>query len=223
MVTLRRQLPSLFAALVMVLALPFVFYALRFGLSGLTGDLSGSTHLFDRNGPFSNLAIFGHMVGGAVITLLAPLQLVAPLRSRFPVIHRWSGYVIFAWAVLTAVGGLAYILARGTVGGPPMDLAFSAYGLCVLVAAIQTVRFARAMDFDRHAQWALRLFVLAVGSWLYRVHYDIWISATGGLWIEPGFTGAFDRVQLYAFFVPYLMVVELYFRFGRRNVVVEAR
>ncbi len=195
-----------------LLSAPFIVHATRFGFEGLAADLSQGTHLFRVGAWVSNPAIFAHMVTGAVITLLAPPQLLPTVRNRFPAVHRAIGYLVCGCAVLTALGGLAYIALRQTVGGPLMDFAFAGYGLCVLVAASQTIRFARARAFDRHRRWALRMFVLAIGSWLYRVHYQIWYLATGGLWMEPGFSGPFDLFQLFAFYVPYLIGLEIYFR-----------
>lgn len=205
-------LQLLAVGLLVSLSAPFVIHALRFGFDGLFSNPSASTHLYRPGGWVSNPAIFGHMVAGAVITLLAPLQLLPQIRERLPRVHRVIGYLVCIFAVLSAVGGLAYIGLRQTIGGPLMDLAFAGYGLCVLAAAVQAVRFARARDFDRHRRWALRMFVLAIGSWLYRVHYQIWYLATGGLWMEPGFTGPFDLFQLFAFYVPYLVGLEIYFR-----------
>ncbi|WP_271087805.1 DUF2306 domain-containing protein [Hoeflea poritis] len=209
----KQTILQMFAVgLLASLALPFVFHAFGFGIEGLLSNLSARTHLYRPGALVSNPAIFSHMLAGAVITLLAPLQLLPQIRERIPRFHRWIGYIVCVCAVLSAVGGLAYIGLRQTIGGPLMDFAFAGYGLCVLAAAVQTVRFARARNFERHRRWALRMFVLAIGSWLYRLHYQIWYLATGGLWMAPGFTGPFDLFQLFAFYVPYLIGLEIYFR-----------
>ena len=200
------------------MALPFIVHAFSVGLQGLTTDLSVQSHLFSPGHPTATAAIFAHMVAGALITLLAPLQLLAPLRNRFPAVHRWSGYVLFTGAAAAGLGGLAYIVARRTIGGPMMDFAFAGYGICLLIAAVQTVRFARARNFERHREWGLRLFVLAIGSWLYRLHYQLWYVATGGLWMEPNFSGPFDQFQLFAFYVPYLVGFEIWIRLRREPV-----
>lgn len=120
--------------------------------------------------------------------------------------------MIAASAGISALGGLAYIAVAGTIGGFMMDLAFAGYGFLTGLAALQAVRFARAADLDRHRAWALRLFVLAIGSWLYRVHYGIWYALTGGIASNPEFTGIFDRLKVWAFFLPYLVLVEIYLR-----------
>lgn len=199
-------------ALLLLLALPFALYAARFGLSGLTTDLSGTTYLHTPGDWRPNLSLFLHMIAGAAITLLAPLQLVPGVRRRWPAVHRASGYAVVSLALLTGAGGLLFIALRGTIGGPAMNAGFAAYGALLVAAAVETARHARARDLARHRRWALRLVVLALGSWLFRLHYALWYAATGGLWSEPDFSGAFDRAQMVAFYLPYLLALELWLR-----------
>ena len=101
-----------------------------------------------------------------------------------------------------------------------MSLGFGLYGVLLGSAAVQTVRLARLKD-PRHQQWALRLVVLALGSWIYRVHYALWYALTGGAYVEPGFTGAFDIVQTVAFYLPYLLVLELWFRWAPQTRIFD--
>lgn len=197
--------------LLMLLMAPFVLYAVNFGQGGLRDTLPNS-HYLQSNNAAANLGIFAHMLAGGVITLLVPLQLIGPLRQRVPALHRISGRIIAAAAIVTAVGGLAYIALRGTIGGWPMDLGFSLYGALTLLAATQTYRHARARRLDQHHAWALRFFWLAIGSWLYRAHYGLWYAATDGLWSLRDFSGPFDLVQNFAFYLPYLIGVEIYLR-----------
>lgn len=214
----RRWAGPAALAMVALLALPFALYAARFGASGLATDLAGTTYLHTPGDWRPNLGIFLHMLSGAAITVLAPLQLVPAVRRRWPGVHRASGYALAALALLTALGGLLFIALRGTIGGPPMDLAFAAYGALLLLAACEAPRHARHRDWARHRRWALRLAVLALGSWLYRLHYALWYAATGGLASEPDFSGAFDQVALWAFFLPYLLALEGWLRReGRRG------
>lgn len=205
--------------LALLLALPFTLHALDFGQGGLRHALPEPHYLFSDN-ETANFGIFSHMIAGAIITALVPLQLIAPLRRQFPMLHRLSGRVIGVAAVLTAIAGLTYIALRGTIGGWPMNIGFTLYGVLMLWAAFQTMRHAAARRIDAHYAWALRLFWLAIGSWLYRVHYGLWYLATGGLWSNPDFTGAFDLVQNIAFFIPYLVGVEIYLTRKRYRVAV---
>ena len=86
-----------------------------------------------------------------------------------------------------------------------MDWGFGLYGGLMALAAVQTVRLARRRD-PRHRLWAERLVILALASWLYRVHYGIWEIATGGAGSRPDFSGPFDLVQVFAFYLPYLAI-----------------
>jgi len=151
------------------------------------------------------------MVAGGLLTVLVLLQLIGAVRRRWPRVHHVSGYLLAALALLTATGGLAYIAAKGTIGGWPMSAGFALYGALMGLAALQTLRFARARD-PRHRDWALRLVILALGSWIYRVHYGIWYALTAGAASNDAFTGAFDRVQVVAFYLPYLALLELRLR-----------
>lgn len=216
----RRRLPrlgSIALGLVFLMLLPFVHYAWDFGWRGFTRDLTGVSYIYTSGGRLANTGIFAHMMLGALVTLLAPLQLVSSVRDRWPTVHHATGYLLFTAAMLTASGGLVYIAVRGTIGGALMDIGFSLYGACLMVAAVMTVYHARRRERQRHRQWALRFFVLAIASWLYRVHYGVWHAMTGGLASEKDFSGLFDQIQNFAFFVPYLIALEIYFR-SRRHL-----
>ncbi|MEM6889710.1 MAG: DUF2306 domain-containing protein [Pseudomonadota bacterium] len=212
----RRHALASLLFLLLLAAAPFALYAWNSGWNGMRG-VPTQPRLFSPESPFANLMIFGHMVSGALITILAPLQLWAWPRRVVPRLHRASGYAAWAAAVVTGVLGLLSILKTGTIGGIWMDAGFAGYGLLLIWAAFNTVQNARAKNFDAHRRWALRLFVLAIGSWIYRVHYHIWYIATGGIASNETFSGAFDLVQNVAFYLPYLMLLEAWFLVEQRR------
>ena len=202
---------DVFALIIVVLAGLFGLYAMGEGNLGLFSADRASSDFWLPGKSVSNTAIHGHMWVGGLITILAPVQAMGFVRNRFPWIHRALGYFISITALATAVGGLFYIAARGTQGGIPMSLAFTLYGLLMVLAAVQTLRHARA-GWPTLRDWALRLIVLILGSWLYRVHYGVWYLITGGIASNPDFNGLFDLVSLFAFYVPYLILLELWLR-----------
>ncbi len=199
-------------ALLAVPVLAFAAYSLRFGLRGLGTDLSEETYIYTPDGPISNGAIFMHMLLGGLIMVLAPLQLIARVRTDYPQVHRVAGRVVVMSSIAVALGGLLYIASRGTIAGSLMDIGFALYGALMLGAAVQTVRFARASDAARHRNWALRLLVLAMGSLIFRLHYVLWYILTDGLWSNEQLTGTFDKVQYFAFYLPYLALLEVWMR-----------
>lgn len=217
---MRRSLPTL---LLLVLALNtgwFVVYSGDLGLRGLITDSPGEvSRVFQDDGILANAGIALHMIAGAVLTFGAPLQALPIVRRRWPGLHRRFGYVLFVLAVATGLGGLVYITLNGTIGGWWMSLWFAIYGAAMIWTAVNTVYYALAKDMRRHFAWAVRLVVLAVGSWIYRMHYAIWYAATGGIASNEAFTGLFDQVQVVAFFVPYLLIAEsvLRWRSARRR------
>ena len=216
-IRLRTVATTAGLSLVALLALPFVLHAVGAGLAGLFDPTGRESRFFVPGDSISNGAIFGHMVLGGLLMVFMPLQLVPVLRRRFPTVHRWCGRAVCLGAVLTGAGGLAYIVFQGTIGGPWMDAGFALYGTLLVLSALQAVRHGRARRFAQHRRWALRLVLLAFGSWFYRLHYGIWYLLTGGLASTPRFDGAFDLVQNVAFYLPYLLLLELWLRRERRE------
>lgn len=213
---MMRALPTI---LLLVLALNtgwFVLYSGDLGLRGLLSEVPGEvSRVFLDAGVVANVGIALHMIAGAVLTFGAPLQALPIVRRRWPGLHRRFGYVLFVLAIATGLGGLVYITLNSTIGGWWMSLWFAIYGAAMIWTAVNTIYFALAKDMRRHFAWAVRLVVLAVGSWIYRVHYGIWYAATGGIGSNDAFTGLFDQIQVFAFFVPYLLIAEFFLR--RRN------
>ena len=210
---MRRYLPTL---LLLVLALNTGWFVVYSGDLGLRGLLSRNpaevSRVFQNDDILANVGIALHMIAGAVLTFGAPLQALPIVRRRWPGLHRRFGYGLFVLAVATGLGGLVYITVKGTIGGWWMSLWFAIYGAAMIWTAVNTVYFALAKDLRRHFAWAVRLVVLAVGSWIYRMHYAIWFAATGGVASSEEFTGLFDQVQVVAFFVPYLLIAEIVLR-----------
>lgn len=172
--------------------------------------------LLTERAPASTAGIAVHFAAGGILLLLGPVQLIGRVRSRWPGFHRWTGRLYAVCAVAAGLGGLVFILSAGTIGGIWMDVGFGIYGLLITLAAVETWRHARARhrpgELERHRSWAIRLFALAIGSWLYRMDYGFWFLATGGAGHASDFTGWFDRIMDFAFYVPNLILAEAFIR-----------
>jgi len=185
------------------------------------------TGLYQPGNASAFLAMTAHLATGAIILLLGPIQLIAAVRNRWPALHRWIGRLYVFTSAVAGVGGLGFILTKGTIGGWRMNLGFGLYGALMIVAAVETYRHARARHFDVHRTWAVRLFALAIGSWLYRMDYGLWLTAAPHhIWHRSDFHGPFDVVMSFFFYVPNLVVAELFLRarsaFARPGVRVTA-
>jgi hypothetical protein len=165
----------------------------------------------------ASLGIGIHFAAGGIILLLGGLQLIAGIRNNYPTVHRVSGRIYVSVSILAALGGLAFIALKGTVGGTVMDIGFGLYGSLMLLAAVQTIRFAMAKNFSNHQAWAWRLYALAIGSWLYRMDYGLWLALTDWVGHTDGFDGWFDRIMAFFFYIPNLVIVELMIRARNRT------
>jgi len=151
------------------------------------------------------------------------IQLIGTVRARVPWLHHWIGRLYGLTALIAGLGGLAFIALQGTIGGWPMNLGFSLYGALIVVAAVETVRNAMWRRFDVHRAWAIRLFALVIGSWLYRMDYGFWRMLAHGAGHTPAFDGAFDVVMSFFFYVPNLIVAEAFIRARRLRARPSAR
>ena len=182
--------------------------------------------LYEANTPVASVGIGLHFFAGAVLLLFGPIQLIGAIRAKAPAIHRWIGRIYALAALAAGVGGLTFIAAKGTVGGFAMDVAFASYGALMVLASAQTVRHAMARRIEIHREWAIRLFALAIGSWLYRIGYGLFF-AFGGRdnpgHVQADFSGWFDHVMNWAFFVPPLIIAEMYLRARRTRATTAGR
>lgn len=181
--------------------------------------------LYEAHTPGASAGIGLHFFAGAVLLLLGPVQLIGEIRRLAPAVHHWIGRLYALAAFAAGVGGLTFIALKGTVGGMMMNVAFAAYGALMVVAAVETVRHAMARRIEIHRAWAIRLFALAIGSWLYRMGYGLHFAITGPE--APGhteaFDGWFDYVMDWAFFVPPLIVAEMFIRARRGGASTAGR
>lgn len=182
--------------------------------------------LYEPHTPVASAGIGLHFFAGAVLLLLGPVQLIGAIRKHVPALHRWIGRLYALAALAAGVGGLTFIAAKGTVGGLAMDVAFATYGALMVLAAVQAVRHAMARRIDVHRQWAIRLYALAIGSWLYRIGYGLFFVFGGPDnpgHVEADFSGWFDHVMNWAFFLPPLIIAELYLRARRERATAVGR
>ncbi|PWN34763.1 uncharacterized protein FA14DRAFT_154206 [Meira miltonrushii] len=126
-----------------------------------------------KNGPI----LYGwlHAIPGGIWSALMPFQHVKSLRRKYPVLHRWSGRIIIALSLTLAISSMTFgpnnlIFSASTtyihkmkvgVDRPITVLAWPSFRMLVwflsptlMISALQTIRTARAKQFDRHQYWA---------------------------------------------------------------------
>jgi hypothetical protein len=207
-------LTSLISALLFGLYI-LAFYAGAIAEGNMTQWNRLLPRIYETNTPVATFAIGVHFAAGGILLVLGGIQLISALRASYPALHRWIGRVYVTAALLAGLGGLAFIAIKGTVGGMPMNIGFSLYGVLTVLAAAQTFRHARMRRLDAHRAWALRLFALVIGSWLYRMEYGFWKILADGVGHTKDFSGPFDAVMSFFFYLPNLLVAEAFIRARR--------
>jgi hypothetical protein len=95
-----------------------------------------------------------HVAGGVAALLVAPLQFVRSVRTRWPAFHRATGRL---YLLACAIGSPAgFMLAMGTTAGPVAAVGFAIPAL--LWPAFTWLGWRAAVDrrFEDHRDWMLR-------------------------------------------------------------------
>jgi hypothetical protein len=109
-----------------------------------------------------------HAGASGVALLLGPLQFIAAIRRRAPVVHRWIGRVyMLACIVGGFVGG---VLALGASSGPIAVSGFFFLALAWLIATGMGWRAALKRDFATHKRWMIRSFALTFAAVTLRLY-----------------------------------------------------
>lgn len=109
-----------------------------------------------------------HVVPGAIFLALAPLQFVSRIRKRGIALHRWSGRFL----IVVAFAGTASALFFGLFtpfGGPAEAAAIALFGGLFLTALGRAFVAVRRGQLDRHREWMIRAFAIAIGISTIRV------------------------------------------------------
>jgi hypothetical protein len=158
----------------------------------------------------ASVGIGMHYVMGTVLVLAWPILFSSRIRNHHRAVHRWTGRVYVTAGFFAGVGGMSFILAHHDGGAP--HVAFAIWGSVMMLSAILAFIHARAKRFLVHRAWAIRLFAMVLGSWLYDLEVYAWRALTNGTGMTETGTGPLDYLFLYFFFVPNLLVAEFFIR-----------
>jgi uncharacterized membrane protein len=160
-----------------------------FGLTALRGDYHGwskfITHGYVPGDTIGNLAVAMHVASAAIIMLAGAVQLVPGVRNRFPAFHRWNGRVYILTVVILSMAGLYMTWIRGSVGGPVQHLISTLGAVLIWLCGAMALRYALARDFKTHRRWALRFFLVASGSWFFRLMFFLYMLVFGPVALDP--------------------------------------
>ncbi|WP_395374528.1 DUF2306 domain-containing protein [Marinicella sp. W31] len=174
---------------------------------------------------WGNIAVMGHVLFAAIITVGGLLQLLPIIRNKIPALHRWNGRLYISTAMIMSLSGAFMIITRfDKVAGDWFGhTAIMINGTIIMVCAVMAFKFARQKKFVQHRIWALRLFVAVSGVWMFRVGMMAWLSIHGKpVGFDPiSFSGPFlAALQTLVFVLP-LLFLEVYIRAQARGSVLQ--
>lgn len=165
--------------------------------------------LYSPDKPLAITGMITHFFFGSLLLIMGPIQFSATIRKRFVNFHRWVGIFYTLSAFVTGLGGLVFLGVWGAAGGTPMLIGFAIYGLLMMVCPVQTLRYALIGKYQIHREWAIRLFALVLGSWIYRMGYGLILTILSGKGLGLNFSGPLDYFMDFSFFVIPLIVAEI--------------
>lgn len=195
----------------------FAYYVIAaYAPETLTGawerwDETGLIQGFTVDDLIGNLAFISHALLTAIICIGGTMQLMPPVRKRFPALHRWTGRTYLTVGAFMAIGGIWMIWGRGSrlteIGGWGTTI----NGLMALVTIAVAFYFAKRRKIDQHRRWAMRTFILLSGVWFTRLGYMSWAIATGGVGMSRSLDGPFDMFIAFGSYLLPLAILEVYF------------
>lgn len=165
----RHPLATLAWGLLSLSALAVGLFSLRYALPGMPFQLDLPSLQLSRQ------AFIVHAVSASLALMLGPLQFVASLRSRFPVIHRWTGR---GYVLAIAVAWLSSLpMAVHTMTGTVAATGFFALGLVWVVATGMGVACALQRRFAEHRRWMIRSYALTAAAITLRIYLGASMAA----------------------------------------------
>ena len=108
-------------------------------------------------------AFFVH-VFTALLTLAAGFTQFWPgLQRRYPVLHRWSGW-LYVVVLLLAAGPSGLLIGLYANGGWSSQLAFCLLAILWMLFTVLAVRSIRLGDVAAHRRWMIRSFALTLSA-----------------------------------------------------------
>lgn len=162
-------------------------------------------------------ATFAHLIPGALLLLLAPLQFSRLLRTRHPAVHRWSGRLLLAMVAVAGASGIYLGLAK-PYGGAVESVAATLFGAFFLFAAVRGFMAIRSRDVRRHREWMIRMFTLAAAISVIRIIGVLGLFVFGIEFLGAGAFGA----MLWAGWILSIATSELWIRRTRARRASES-
>ena len=111
--------------------------------------------------------LWTHLAGGVLAMLLGALQFVAPLRTRWPRLHRWIGRT-YLLGMLVGIAGASGLIATSPAPAA-IRIAFAATGAAWAVTAVCGFIAIRGRRIQDHRRWMIRNYLVTLAPATFRL------------------------------------------------------
>ena len=158
-----------------------------------------------------------HFLSGFFLMIFSNFQLLPIFEYKYyRLLHKVFGTINVFFCLTLSLGGLTFISSNGTSGGLNMSLAFSCYGVLLLIMSIVTYVYIRYRNKQKHIEWAIRLYALIMSSLFYRILYLIAFVCGYRISSAQDFKRPLDMCFDWMFFIMPLCLAELIVQYNRR-------
>lgn len=161
-----------------------------------------------------NVAVAIHLLLAVIIMVGGPLQMIPQMRHRAHSFHRLNGRLYITALFVTSVAGLYMIWSRGRADRVLQHLGVSLHAVLIMGFAVLALRYAIARDISTHRRWALRLFMVVIAGWFFRIGLLHWVFFNGRpAGFDPmTFTDPLLNFLSFADYLLPLAILEIYLR-----------
>jgi hypothetical protein len=174
-----------------------------YGASAMVLSTSGQLPSMPHHYPDRVIAAALHFGVGGLVLLIGPFQFLPGLRSRRPVLHRWTGRVYVAGCLASGIAAL--IMSPYVHTGTVARVGFTLLALGWLITT--SIAFGMALNrrFAGHRRWMVRSYALTLAA----VSLRLLLPSTSALGIP--FEEAYPVIA-YACWVPNVIIAEWWLR-----------
>lgn len=159
--------------------------------------------------------IGAHVVSGALYLACGLMQFVAPVRARWPAVHRVTGRVAIGSGVVAGITAIA-ITVLFPFHGPAAVYWVMPFAVLFIVALVTAFDRARRGDFAKHREWMIRAFAIDTGIATMRLIFVPWLMM-GEITDERA--RPISLVSFVAAFLLHLAVAEVWILYTRRKAI----
>ena len=112
------------------------------------------------------VALVAHILGAALYAILGAFQFSASIRRRWPKWHRISGRIALIGGLVVALSALwlTVLYASTTPAGSLLVCFRIAFASGLLASIVLGFAAIRRREFQRHREWMMRAYALALGA-----------------------------------------------------------